>query len=155
VAIGSVIAMPPQYPPKRPRPHAEMGAAAVVLEAGQHALGAGLELDLDRDVADQPRAVSPNGFEIDQADARQRLIAELIGVPEELEATAPREDNAASARGSVQRVALDAGQVKRAQLLIAILPTPDVEEIGRLGIEFIAEVRRCEREAQPTPLAPT
>ena len=48
---------------------AQPRAAAVVLEAGEHARRA-VELDLDGDVADQPRAVLAHGLEVDEADAR-------------------------------------------------------------------------------------
>ena len=36
------------------------------------ARAAGREVDLDRDVADQPRAVLAHGLEVDEADARER-----------------------------------------------------------------------------------
>ena len=66
----------------------------MVLEPGQHAPLARLELDLDRDVADQPRPVRADRHEIDQSDAGQRLLAELVGVAEQLIAAAHREDHA-------------------------------------------------------------
>ena len=70
-------------------------------------LGAPLEIDLDRDVADQPRAVLAHGLEVDEADAGQLLAAELVGVAEQLVAAADGEDHLAALGRRVQRVALD------------------------------------------------
>ncbi len=60
----------PRYvrPPWFSKPASTRGA----VEAGQ--------LDLDRDVADQARAVLADGAQVDEADARDLLVAELVGV---------------------------------------------------------------------------
>ena len=56
------------------------------------------ELDLDRDVADQPRAVLAHGAQVDQPDAGQLLVAELVGVAEQLVAAAHAEHDRAARR---------------------------------------------------------
>ena len=100
---------------------------------------AGLELDLDRDVADQPRPVRADRAQVDQADAGQRLVAELVGVPEQLVAAAHGEDHAAAVGDLVERVALDLGEIERAQPLVAVLAAADVEQVGAVGVELVAE----------------
>ena len=112
---------------------------AVVLEAGEHPPTARVELDLDRDVADQPRPVGADRAQIDQPDPGQRLVAELVGVSEQLIATADREDHRAAVGRRVQRVALELGQVEGAQLLVAVLAAADVVEVGAVGVERLAE----------------
>ena len=66
----AVVAVAPAAPVRAAVRRAQMGAPAVVLEAGQHPRRPGVELDLDRHVADQPRAVGAHGAQVDQADAR-------------------------------------------------------------------------------------
>ena len=64
------------------------------------------EVDLDRDVADQPRAGLAHGLEVGEAEARDPLVAELVGVAEQLVAAADGEhDGAVRDRGG-ERLAL-------------------------------------------------
>ena len=65
-----------------------------------------------------------------QADPGQRLVAELIGMPEQLIAAADAEDHGAARGGRMQVIALGIGKVARAQLLIAVL-TPTHVDRGR------------------------
>ncbi len=51
--------------------------------------------------------VRAHRVQVDQPDARQRLLAELVGVAEQLVAAAHGEDHARAGRDCVQRVALD------------------------------------------------
>ena len=150
VAAAAVVAVALEHPPERRRARSEPRAAAVVLEAGQHRGSAG---DLDRDVADQPRAVLADGLEVDEADAGQPLVAELVAVAEQLVAAADAEDHRAALRGGVQRVALDGGEVLRAQRLVAVLAAAEVEEVVGVGVELLAEPRARQLEADPAPRA--
>ena len=130
----------------------QAGAAAVVLEAGEHPRQPA-EVDLDGDVADQPRAVLAHGLEVDQADARQPLTSEFVGVAEQLVAAADGEDQLSGVGGGVQRLALDGRQILGAQRLVAVLAAADVEEVVGVGVERVAEAGAGELEAEPAPLA--
>ena len=65
-----LLPWPLQHAAERLRAGAEVRAPAVVLEAGEHARAVAREVDLDRDVADQPRAVLADGVQVDEPDAR-------------------------------------------------------------------------------------
>ena len=74
--------------------------------------GRGLfKLDFDRDVADQARALGTNRHQVDEADARKRLLTKLVGVTEQLVSAADGEDHRAAFGDRVQRVSLDARQI--------------------------------------------
>ena len=88
-AVAAVVAVPLEHPPERALAAAEVGPPAVVLEAGDDARAAA-EVGLDRAVADQPRSGLAHRPEVDEADARQLLAAELVGVAEQLVAAAHR-----------------------------------------------------------------
>src|SRR5436190_3872085 len=60
----------------------EVGAAAVVLEAGEDPR-ARAEVGLDRDVADQPRARVADRLQVDQPQPWQLLLTQLVGVAEQ------------------------------------------------------------------------
>ena len=137
------VAVAAQDAAERPLAVAEVRAPAVVLEAGEHAraVDAG-QLDLDRDVADQPRALLADGAQVDEADAGDLLVAELVGVAEELVAAADGEDRAAVGGRGVQRVALALDEVLRAELLVAVLAAAEVEEVVRGRVDVVAEARR-------------
>src|SRR3954471_22675640 len=83
VAVRPIVAVALEHPPERPRAGPEMGAPAVVLEAGED-LRAAAQVDLDRHVADQPRTRIAHGLEVDEADAGQALAAQLVAVAEQL-----------------------------------------------------------------------
>ena len=77
----------------------------------------------------------------------QPLVAELVAVAEQLQAAADGEHDGAAAGRGVQRVALDRGEVARAQRLVAVLPAADVEEVVRLGIDRVADAGAGQLEA--------
>ena len=93
----------PADPPERLRAGAEVGSATVVLEAGQHATPGAGQFDLDRHVADQARSVGADRADVEQPDPRQLLVAELVGVTEQLVAAADPEHDRAALGGGVQR----------------------------------------------------
>ena len=70
-----------------------------------------LERDLDRDVADQARPVLAHGAHVEQPDAGDLLLAERVGVPEQLVAAAHAEHDRAARGGGVQPGALGLDQV--------------------------------------------
>ena len=70
-AVASVVAVAPKDPAQRLGGVAEVGAAAVVLEAGDLDRAVA-EVGLDRDVADQPRAGVADRLEVDQREPRIR-----------------------------------------------------------------------------------
>ena len=55
--------------------------------------------------------------------------------------------------GGVQGVALDRGQVLRAQRLVAVLAAAEVEEVVGVGVDRVADVGSRQLEADPAPLA--
>ena len=150
-AAGAVVAVTLEDAAERRGARSEPRAAAVVLEARQHARRGRVQLHLDRDVADQPRAVLADGLEVDQPDAGQGLVAERVAVAEQLVAAADAEQHRAAGRGGVQRVALDRGEVARAQRLVTVLAAAEVEEVVRVGVDLVAEPGARELEADPAP----
>ena len=131
-----------------------MRAAAVILETREHARRPRLELDLDRDVADQPWALGARGVQVDEANTREGLATQLIGMTEELVAATDAEDHRATVRGGVEPVALVL-EIEGDQALIAVLATADVEEIGGVGVEAVAEAARVHSEGDSPPGAAT
>ena len=131
---------------------AEVGAAAVVLEARDHAR-AGAEVGLDGAVADQPRARLADGLQVDQAHAGQLLAAKLVRVAEQLVAAADGEHHRAAARGGVERIALRGLHVARDGDLVAVLPAAHVDEIVRVRVEPLAERGGGVLEAEAAPFA--
>ena len=98
-------------------------------------------------------AVLAHGLEVHEADAGEPLAAQLVGVAEQLVAAADGEDDAPALGGGMQRVALDGGEVERAQLLVTVLTTAEVEEVVRVGVDLVAEAGAAQLEADPAPLA--
>ncbi len=88
LAVLAVVAVPVEHAAERLLAGPEVGAAAVVLEAGEDA-----EARVDGDVADQPWLVRAHRLQVDEAEARQRGGAHLVGMAEELEAAADGEDD--------------------------------------------------------------
>ena len=93
----------------RPRgccPSPQARAPAVVLEAGEHTAAAAAagrrQRDLDRDVADQPGPVLANGAHVEQANPRNLMPAEQVGVTEQLVAAADPEHDRAARGGRMQ-----------------------------------------------------
>ena len=154
-ARAAVVAVALEDAAQRRLARAQRGAAAVVLEAGQdaRAVEAG-QLHLDRDVADQPRAVDrADGLEVDQPDPGHALVAQLVVVAEQLDAAADAQDDRAAVGGGVQRVALGVDQILRAELLVAVLAAAEVEEVVRVGVDRVAEAGGGQLEADPAPRA--
>src|SRR4051794_36530495 len=123
-ARGAGVAVALEHAPERLLARPKVRAAAVVLEAGEHPrLGGGtVEAYLDRDVADQARAVGrADRLEVDEAESRDLLRAELVAVAEQLIAAADSEHERAAAGGRMQRLALGRHEVQRAEALIAVL----------------------------------
>ena len=99
-----------------------------------------VEAHLDRDVADQPRAVGrADRLEVDEAEAGDLVVAELVAVAEQLKAAADAEHDRAARRRRVQRVALGLDEVQRAQALVAVLAAAEVEEVVGVGVDRVAE----------------
>ena len=72
---------------------------------------------------------------------RQPLVAELVAVAEQLVAAADAEQHGAALGRGVQRVALDRGEVLRAQRLVAVLAAAEVEEVVGVRVDGVAEAR--------------
>ena len=68
-AVAAVVAVAREHAAERLLAGPEVGAPAVVLEAGDHARP-GAEVGLDRAVADQPRARLADGAQVDEARRR-------------------------------------------------------------------------------------
>src|SRR3954469_15409199 len=146
------VAVAAQDLAQRALPGTEVRAAAVVLEARQHT-GSAVELHLDGDVADEAVRVHADGPEIDEPEPGDLLVAELVGVAEELEPAADAEDQPAAVGRGVQRVALGRDEVVRAQRLVTILTAAEVEEVVGGRVDRVAEPGGRDLEADPAPLA--
>src|SRR3954454_17063191 len=149
-AVAAVVAVAVQHAAQRLLALAEVGATAMVLESGQHRERP-VEVQLDRDIADQARAGLADRAQVDEADAGELLVAELIGVAQQLVAAAHREHDLAGVGGAVQGVALDRGHVARAQGLVAVLAAADVEQVVGVGVHGVAEARGVQAESEPAP----
>src|SRR4029078_3960551 len=122
----------------------------VVLKAGQHAPA--VQIELDRDVADQARPLLADGADVEQPHALDLLAVEAVGAPEQLIAAADAEHDRVARRRALERVALGGEQVLGAQALVAVLAAAEVEEVVGVGIERLAEPARLHAEADPAPL---
>jgi hypothetical protein len=127
-AVAAVVAEAVQDPAERLGAGAEVGAPAVVLEAGENTRRA-VDLGLDRDVADQPRALLADRLEVGDPQPRQLLLAELVAVAEQLIAAADRQQGGAVVDRRGQRRPLGRDHVGRHHALVAVLAAADVEEI--------------------------
>ena len=70
VPVRAVVAEPGHDASQRGRPVVQVGTSRVVLEAGDHAPPAGLEVALDQDVTDHP-ALSGDRMQRQQTDPGQ------------------------------------------------------------------------------------
>jgi hypothetical protein len=131
---------------------AQIGAAAVVLESGDHP-GAVAEIDLDRHVADQARSRLANRPQVGQREAGDRLVPELVAVAEQLVTPADRQHHGATVNRPRDGVSLGAQHVGCDQALVAVLAAADVDQVRRGPVEFLAQTRRRVVEADPSPLA--
>ena len=116
----------------------------MVLESGQHLA----IVELDRHVADQPRAVRANGLEVDEPDAGQSLAAHRVAVAEQLVSAADGEHDGAARRRGVQGVALGVDHVARAERLVAVLAAADVEQV--VGVSRVL-ASPIPRSSKPMP----
>src|SRR4051794_6516098 len=74
-ARGARVAVALQDAPERLLAAAEMRVAGMVLESGEDPPATvAVEVDLDRDVADQARAVGADRLEVDEAEAGNLLV---------------------------------------------------------------------------------
>ncbi len=137
-AVAAVVAVALQHPAERLGAGAEVGAAAVVLEAGEDPRAAA-EVDLDRDVADQPRARLAHGLQLGEPEARQLLLAELVAVAEQLVAAADGEQGGAVVDRRRERLALAGDQVGGDHALVAVLAAADVDEVVGGGVDRLAD----------------
>ena len=128
----------------------EHRAAGVVLEAGQRAPLAGLELALEQDVADHP-PLAGDRVQRQQPDARQ-LVAALVAVeaPEELVAAADRERRGSALDGLPQRRP-QRRERRGDQLLLAVLAAADVEEVVLARPDRVAGAERPHLELVAAP----
>ena len=125
----------------------------MVLEARQEALLAA-ELGLDRDVADQPRALLADRAQVGEAEAGQRLLAELVALAEQLVAAADGEQGGAvvDRRGERRRAW---SRPCRRRRRAGRGPGRRRCRRGRArpGRSTRPARRRCQREVDPPPLA--
>src|SRR6476469_9472431 len=82
-AIGAVVAVAPNHPAQGLGTVAQVRPPPVVLEAGQLP-GPLAQVDLDLDVADQPRAWLAHRLQLGEAEAGDPIVAQLVAVAEEL-----------------------------------------------------------------------
>ena len=148
VAVAAVVAVAREHAPERALPGAEIGAPAVVLEAGDHAR---------RRRPGRPRsrscrsAAGPARGRCGGPRARSRAaspLAQLVGVAEQLVAAADGEHHGATLGRRVKRVALRLGHVPGHGHLVAILAAAEVEEVVRGRVDRVAQRRRGELEAR-------
>ena len=151
-AVPVVVAVAAEHAAERVLVRSEVGAPAVVLEAGDHARP-GAEVGLDRAVADQPLAGLADGAQVHEAHARELLALHLVGVAEQLVAAAHGEHHGAAVGRAVEGVALRLGHVVGHGGLVAVLAAAHVEEVVRVRVERLAEARGGMLEAEPAPLA--
>src|SRR5258707_94562 len=81
------------------------------------------------------------------------LVRERLAAAEQLVAAAHGKDHASALGDLPQRVLLGLDEIERATLLIAVLPAAEIEQIGLLGIEALAELAALELEPEATPAA--
>src|SRR5436190_11363812 len=151
-AVAAVVPKPLEDAAERLGLGAEVRPAAVVLEAGQD-LGPVAKVDLDRDVADQPRTRHAHGLQVDQAEPRQAILAEPVAVAEQLVAPADREHGGAVLDGRRHCLPLALDHVGGNGDLVAVLPATEVDEVVGAGIEALAGPGAGVDEADATPLA--
>ena len=121
---------------------AEPRAAAVVLEACEHARARSPRRDLDRDVADQPRAIA-------RGPSRRRAARRPRSARSRVRTRARAADSRRRRRGSrlrgrqpraVPRFVV-ASRSSAQSALVAVLPAADVEEVVAPAVELLAERR--------------
>ena len=108
------------------------------------------EVDLDRDVADQPRPRLADGLEVGEPEPGDPLVAELVAVAEQLVAAADGEHRGAVVDRGRERVALGREHVLGDQPLVAVLAAADVDQVVGAGVEALARARRP-RSSNPIP----
>ncbi len=125
----------------------------MVLESGDRAAVARLELALEQHVADHPPVA---GHRMERQDPRAGQLGArpiAVEVPEQLVAAADREHRGTSLHGLPKRLAL-ARDVPCNQRLLAVLPAADVQKVVGARDDRIAHPDRPNLELVPTPLGP-
>ena len=133
-----LLPCPCSDPPERLAAGAEVGAAAVVLEPGEHAAarrrGRPRSTTLPISRGPGSRTVSQVG----DPEALDPLVAELVGVAEQLVAAADGEHRGAVVDRGRDRVALGREHVLGDHPLVAVLAAADVDQVVRVGVEALA-----------------
>ena len=111
------------------------------------------QINLDRDVADQPRAGLTHRLQVDQAKARQALLAELVAAAQQLVATADGEHDRAVANRIGERPSLALDHVGGDGSLVAILATAEIDEVVLARVEALSGSGSRVLEVDPAPLA--
>src|SRR5215207_234941 len=153
-AVAAVVAEALDHATERLGPGAEPGAAAVILKARDYPRP-GPEVDLDRHVSDQSRALLAHGLEVDQPEAGDPLFVELVAVAKELITAADGEQDGAAVDRCGDRVALARQHVGGDDALVAILPAADVDQVVGVGVDRLAGPGGSVLEADPPPLTTT
>ena len=138
---AAVVAVALEHAAERLLAGAEARAAAVVLEA-RRARGARRGPASSTSIATLPirrGAVRAHRVQVDEPDAGDALVAELVVVAEQLDAAADAEHDGAAAGRGVQRVALGLDEVLGAERLVAVLAAAEVEEVVGVGVDRVAE----------------
>ena len=152
--IVAVVAVAVQHPAERLCAGAQMRAAAVVLEAGEHATLGARQVDLDRDVADQPRPIRSRSCGRRAArlrEAPRRRVGRRGRAAGSRRRRRARPRRAAAA--AVSACALVLVQVRGAELLVAVLAAAHVVEVGAVRVERVADAGAGQLETDPAPLA--
>ena len=132
---------------------AEVGAPAVVLEAREHLRAARGRPSSETSIATLPIRRGPSSRTVRTSSSPTpaiSLVAERVGVPEQLVAAAHAEHHRAARGRGVQPVALGLDQVLGAQALVAVLAAADVEQVVGVGVELLAEPARRD-SSKPIP----
>ena len=147
----AVVAVTADHPAERARAGAEVGAAAVVLEAGDLERAAAAEVGLDRDVADQPRAGLADRLEVDEAEAGDPLArragscGRAAGSRRRRRARRRRRRPPRRARRAWSRSMSSA-----TSSLVAVLAAADVDQVVGAGVEALAGAGG-RRSSKPIP----
>src|SRR5262249_52311779 len=140
--------------PERDGAGAEVGTAAMVLEAGQDSRSLA-EADLDRDVADQAWTGLADGLEVGDAESGNRAVPELVAMAEQLVAAADGQHRGAVLHRGGDGIALAAQHVLGHESLVAVLAAADVDQVVLGGVEAVSGAGGRVAEADAAPLAAT
>src|SRR5689334_20796265 len=117
VSVATVVPVTVHDAAERHGIRAEVGASAMVLEAGED-LWPCAEVDLDRDVADQPRTWLSDRLQVGDPEPGNGFLSKLVAVAEQLIPATYREQGGPVLDGEGDRVPLRAQHVLRDQHLV-------------------------------------